>query len=467
MQKLHALEKARSVFRQVESLGFDFVEVDVAESEELAVRVADGVVCRENVYRGGCRAHVFVALNGRVSSLRMDVGAGLDSLLNSVSELRQTLEKQQPDGELVIPDTPVGEVQWRRSSRSLNDVFGPEKLFSAIDASFRPIRERGLRGSGFISAVETETGVVNSHGFNLSTGDVGLSAKMMVSHGTASGVGYASLHEQSEQDLTEALALATVRAMQTCESSVDVKEPVPGDVTVILSPSAVRQLLAPALFWYEFCSQRTVDEGRTYLSRAREELRFPESLQISAGVPARLPNGRIFAPIPFNSRGVFCRPHDVIRDGRVANLFCDPFWAKTRGMEETFFGADAGTFVVGATQGSPLTSRFGTLADLLVDTPHAVLVHDLWYIRLVSAMDGVLTGMTRDGLFEVRDGKITAALQNMRWHVNPFEVLTRVTGMTQMRQQIGSGASGRFDDLLALMPYMRCDGFHFSSVTRF
>jgi predicted Zn-dependent protease len=68
----------------------------------------------------------------------------------------------------------------------------------------------------------------------------------------------------------------------------------------------------------------------------------------------------------------------------------------------------------------------GTLQDLIARTSDAVYINCLWYIREVDPQNLLLTGLTRDGVYRVRDGRITAALPNFRFNVAVPDLLGRI-----------------------------------------
>ena len=87
---------------------------------------------------------------------------------------------------------------------------------------------------------------------------------------------------------------------------------------------------------------------------------------------------------------------------------------------------------------------------------------------MVTEMEGIITGMTRDGLYEIRDGKLTRPLKNMRWHENPFRVLSAVDAVTDQGTTFGRARlAGKGRLPLAWVPAVRAQNFHFSSVTKF
>ena len=60
-----------------------------------------------------------------------------------------------------------------------------------------------------------------------------------------------------------------------------------------------------------------------------------------------------------------------------------------------------------------------------------IYVTRLHYLSVVDPREGVVTGMTRDGTFRVRDGLIAEPLVNLRFTVSVPEVLSDVLGLTR------------------------------------
>jgi predicted Zn-dependent protease len=54
------------------------------------------------------------------------------------------------------------------------------------------------------------------------------------------------------------------------------------------------------------------------------------------------------------------------------------------------------------------------------------LITCLWYIREVDPQNLLLTGLTRDGVYRVRDGQIVAGLPNFRFNVSVTDLLSRI-----------------------------------------
>ncbi|MFI0431548.1 MAG: metallopeptidase TldD-related protein, partial [Candidatus Nanopelagicales bacterium] len=68
----------------------------------------------------------------------------------------------------------------------------------------------------------------------------------------------------------------------------------------------------------------------------------------------------------------------------------------------------------------------GTLADVIARSDDALVVTSLWYIRDVDLQAMLVTGLTRDGTYVVRDGRIVGGAGNFRFNDSPLAVLGRI-----------------------------------------
>jgi len=84
----------------------------------------------------------------------------------------------------------------------------------------------------------------------------------------------------------------------------------------------------------------------------------------------------------------------------------------------------------------------GSLDDLVKKVDHGLLLTTMWYIRMVDPNSLLLTGLTRDGVYYVKNGEIQGATNNFRWNDSPVSLLSRiahagVTEWTQPREWAG------------------------------
>jgi predicted Zn-dependent protease len=111
-----------------------------------------------------------------------------------------------------------------------------------------------------------------------------------------------------------------------------------------------------------------------------------------------------------------------------------------------------------------MTGGTAELADLVAGTERGLLLTTLWYIREVDPTTLLLTGLTRDGVYLVEDGEVTAAVNNFRFNESPLDLLRRASeaGRSEVTlpREWGDWATR------AAMPSLRIPDFHMSSVSQ-
>ncbi len=78
----------------------------------------------------------------------------------------------------------------------------------------------------------------------------------------------------------------------------------------------------------------------------------------------------------------------------------------------------------------------------------------LWYIRYVDEREMLLTGMSRDGIFLVEDGKIVGPVKNLRFNESPLVFFKNIVACSAP-MRLGSD----------LVPAIMSRDFTFSSTT--
>jgi predicted Zn-dependent protease len=78
----------------------------------------------------------------------------------------------------------------------------------------------------------------------------------------------------------------------------------------------------------------------------------------------------------------------------------------------------------------------GSLEDLATKLGNGLLVTTLWYIRMVDPQTLLLTGLTRDGIYLVKNGEVQGAVNNFRWNDSPLNILNNIAeaGSTEICQ---------------------------------
>ncbi|HZE16375.1 MAG TPA: metallopeptidase TldD-related protein, partial [Mycobacterium sp.] len=230
----------------------------------------------------------------------------------------------------------------------------------------------------------------------------------------------------------------------------------------IMPPSAVADMMI-YLGWT--MSGRGAQEGRTALSAPGGGTRVGERL---TDLPLTLYSDPLAAGLgclPFvaassssETVSVFDNGMDIgrvdwIRDG-VINALAYP-----RATAAEF---DAPVAV--AADNHLMTGGSADLGELIAGTEHGLVLTTLWYIREVDPTTLLMTGLTRDGVYLIEGGEVTAAVNNFRFNESPLDLLRRATeaGVSEVTlpREWGDWATR------VAMPSLRIPDFHMSSVSQ-
>ncbi len=108
---------------------------------------------------------------------------------------------------------------------------------------------------------------------------------------------------------------------------------------------------------------------------------------------------------------------DWIKDGVLQSLLQTRASAKLTSLPYTPMGDNLIMSVDGANSG---------LDDLVKKVDNGLLLTTLWYIRMVDPNTLLLTGLTRDGVYYVKNGEVQGATNNFRWNDSPVNALSRI-----------------------------------------
>ncbi|MBC8515179.1 hypothetical protein H8D30_04935 [bacterium] len=185
----------------------------------------------------------------------------------------------------------------------------------------------------------------------------------------------------------------------------------PGEHRVLLSAGAVGSLVVWCLAMGE---ARGTDEGRSPFSENGFPLREDGRL-LSKGVSLWTdPSHSALRTAPFDEEGHPLQKRVWVEDGYLKSLPCDRYWATQTERQSTGSSWNLGLTVQG--EGS-------SDEELLNKVEEGMFIPRFWYIRTVEPMTMGLTGLTRDGLRQVKGGALGARLQNLRFNDSPLRIL--------------------------------------------
>jgi predicted Zn-dependent protease len=232
-----------------------------------------------------------------------------------------------------------------------------------------------------------------------------------------------------------------------CVNGVDKKRLEPGKYTVILEPAAVSDLIGYFGFGID---ARSAEQGQSFLSKKGKqgetlvgEKMFPEYITLRSD-----PFNTKLSAKPWGPELLPNEPVAWIEKGVMKNMSWDRFWAEKAGRKPTPYPLNL-----------VLEGQNNTLEDLIKSVDKGLLVTRLWYIRTLQPQTMQLTGLTRDGVFLVENGKIAEPVMNFRWNESPVRVLQNTRKLTQPVPIQGAEAGSAF------APAIVATDFNFASIS--
>ncbi|MEV5507340.1 metallopeptidase TldD-related protein [Streptomyces orinoci] len=357
-----------------------------------------------------------------------------------------------------IPAAPEFAEPPAETSAAVFDAFAP-----ALGESFARARSAGRQLYGFAqhqlvtSYLATSTGLRLRH--DQPTGHVELNAK--------TPAGGSSWLSRATADFTDADPLALEAELaERLSWSTDRMELPAGRYETLLPPTAVADLM---VYQQWRASARDAAEGRSVFSRPGGGTRvgeklceLPLTLRSDPGAPGLQCAPFLLTHASEEGRSVFdsglpLTATDWIREGVLEHLLTSRYTAEATGLPLTPY-TDNLILDAGGT---------ASTAEMIAASGHdhpVLLLTSLWYIREVDPATLLVTGLTRDGVLLVRDGRVAGEVNNFRFNESPVSLLARATEAGRTERTVPRDCGKYFNR--AAMPMLRIPDFHMSSVSK-
>ena len=277
---------------------------------------------------------------------------------------------------------------------------------------------------GFFTSGDSELAVVSSSGISIEQRMTDAMALVIAADEGRSG--YA---EQTAWRADEVDSAAVAReAAEKAERTRGAAEIEPGHYRAVLEPYALAELLEN--FAYDSFGALGLLEERGFLAGRIGERIFDENVSIFDD--SLNPHG---LPKAFDFEGTPKQRVTLVADGVASGVVWDRATAarardgaKSTGHAPPLGERDFGPLPNALAIAGGEAESVEELAELVGDGIYITRLH---YLSVVHPRDGVITGMTRDGTFRIRDGKIAEPLVNLRFTVAVPEMLAEVPGLTR------------------------------------
>jgi predicted Zn-dependent protease len=352
-----------------------------------------------------------------------------ESLRNAVKKAEELAALTPQNSERL---SPVGPQEFPKTfdfDEKTANARSPEMIphvKTIIDAAMKQnlVAAGLIERSHRVTAIASNTGLFGFH----NTSDSQLTTTIRMADGSSSGwAGQPSMKLSS----IDSAGLAST-AIEKCRRWKNPQKLTPGNYTVVLEATACGDLVRLMIGAF---SARATEEGRTFLSKRGGgtllgEKVFPEYISLrSDPFDPRQPSS------PWTGDWLPTSALTYIDKGVIANLGYDRYWAEKTGKQPNGGGGGGrggggGGFGAG---GSLIMEGTDTPLDkLIASVDRGLLVTHFWYIRGVNQQTLQNTGLTRDGLFLIENGKITTPIMNFRFNESPVRLLknTKMVGQT-------------------------------------
>ena len=328
------------------------------------------------------------------------------------------------------------------------DECSPGKRAELVRTALTIAKNEKLSLAGALETGTTRIYVGNNHGdissSSMSEANLNMVLMALDSSGYAAWMG----RDVSVLDI-QAL---TKRAAEKALLSRQPQDLLPGPYTVILEPPALADMLG--FLAYLGLGAQSVQEKRSFMLDQFGKQIVNEMITFwdDANDPRTM-------GMPFDYEGV-PKKKVVLIDQGVANAVV--YDSRTAAREDK---TSTGHALPAPNPHGPMPSNLflaageSSLEDMITQTENGVLVTRFHYTNIEEPMRAVITGMTRDGTFLIKNGKLSCGLKNLRFTQSILEALNSV---------ISLGRDARLVEAFlgtCYCPSIKLKGFNFTGIS--
>ncbi len=434
---------AEKIFRFSDA---DETEVEIGVVSDALTRFANNTI-HQNVAEQALTVSVRTVLDGRTA--RATTNKTDDDSLRRVVDISKTLASSQPriPGLLPMP----GPQKYGKVSRYFENTAhaSPADRAWAVARVAKMAEKNKQTAAGIFTTGVTQSAIANTRGLFASHRQTRAEFSITILEPHSSGWAKAN---SPDLNCINPIALAR-SASEKSAASRNPGEAPPGKWTVILEPAAVLDLVG--FLFYDFAGTAVADRRSCFNNRMNKRV-LGENITLHDDVFHPLQSGA-----PYDGEGMPRQKILLVDKGVPSNLVYSRATAKKMKAKPTGHG-----FSLPNEYGeAPMNLVFGggnsSLDEMVHSTERGIFVTRMWYIRDVDPYEKVLTGMTRDGTFLVRDGKIAGGVRNFRFNQSVLEMLSNVEKMGPAVRAAGE------ESFEMVVPPMKVRNFNFSEVTKF
>ena len=400
-----ALKACEAVLEHAKAAGAGDAVVSVENTSESHARFAGNRITTSGSARNlDVTATVWVGRRRGAASGSDATGPALKQLAEEAVQIARVSPVHREYVPSVGPLT-YGEDRGYATATAEIDLDARAKVLgAALDAC----RAANVTGAGFHSASTTAaaTGTANGNRryFRSTNADFSMTARS--ADGTGSGYFSADHFDLARLDAAHVVEQAVSKAVR----SRDPKAMEPGVYPVILEPQAAADLIGSMRNF----DARTADEGRSAFSGKDGKTRVGEALFNERLNLYSDPAHPELPASPSTDEGIPASRLSLIRNGALENLTYSRYWA-----QETKRPPSPGpvNYILESSQATM------PVEEMIRQTRRGLLISRFWYVRLIDPRSLMLTGLTRDGMWWIENGRISHPVRNLRFNQSVLAML--------------------------------------------
>ncbi|MEA2435000.1 MAG: PmbA protein [Actinomycetota bacterium] len=428
--------------------GADDVEVVVAGSNTGLTRYANSEII-QNTLRNEVRVYVRVTTDKRVATSTTNQ-LDADHVRKAAETALLAARASRPDDEFpgVADPKEVGKPKpvYRWDEATANS--GPDKRAEAVRTILGATK--GCSAAGVYETSAHSFSVVNSRGVDCHDAYTRCVTTCLADSGDGTGWGESSSHAAAQVD-PESIARTAQTKATAPHATGDVE---PGSYQVVLEPAAMAMLVD--FLSYMGFGAKSMIEGESFLSSKLDQAVAASMVTISDDVRNPLSVG-----LGFDLEGVPKQKVDVIESGIAKRPVTDLKTAaklKTKSTGHASGSSEFGPYASNVV----LAPGESSTEELIAGIESGFLVTRFHYVNVLDRPATLLTGMTRDGTFAVRNGELAGAVHNFRFAQSVLDCLAAIEAIGSEPRAFAPDY-GSFGSTVA--PAVRVSAFNFASTT--
>ncbi|MHA1925662.1 MAG: TldD/PmbA family protein, partial [Candidatus Thorarchaeota archaeon] len=411
--KEELMEKANIALKEAETCGASQVEVEVFRFRNALTRLANSII-DQNVAENRISVRILVYLGKKKGSYSLDSFS--DDDIKEAAEAAVRIAKVSAEDKDFIS---LPEPRESSSSLTMDDMVckatvnaTPEERAEAAKSIIQMAHDLDKRisaVSGAISNILAEQVILNSHGVSAYQANSvsNLNLTIIAKDGTEESAGWAAdnrmdFRELRVEDVTERAARKAAEGFQ----AIDLE---PGDYELILEPAAVGDFMY-FMISTGFSALNYQDYRSFLRDRIGEEV-FSEKLTMWDDTFDK----RHYAPLLYDDEGFPKSRLDLVEAGTVRNLVYDSYTAGKDGVESTGHNVKSWGRSIPYARHIIIEDGDSSVTEMIEETKNGVLVTHFHYQNPVDPTKGMMTGLTRDGAWLVKDGEIAHPVSTVRY----------------------------------------------------